>query len=164
MRGRVAGLILTLPLLAIAACTRREQTTHQREGVAETRRGVDTEQTPAPTGTELGTRSAPTPAIEHSAAPASELSTKAPTVRPNGAPSHSGGACAGAPAAKAWLTDAGCVAIQRCPGVPGPCAKACVPFPKQCNACASCECVSRALCGHAAAAYCRGHEVVCAEP
>lgn len=80
------------------------------------------------------------------------------------AAASSGAGCAGAPSPKDWLTSAGCVSVLRCPGVPGPCAQSCLPFPKQCSQCATCECVSKALCGRGAAPICKGYEVMCAEP
>ena len=72
--------------------------------------------------------------------------------------------CASAPPRRTWLTDAGCVSMERCPGVPGPCKKACVPFPSECDKCASCNCVGRAVCGGRAVATCRGDTVQCNEP
>jgi hypothetical protein len=72
--------------------------------------------------------------------------------------------CGAAPARRTWLTDAGCVSTERCPGVPGPCKKTCVPFPKACDKCASCNCVGRAVCGDRAVATCKGRTVQCNEP
>lgn len=110
-----------------------------------------------------GTRQAPTSTNAKAAAPVASA-PRVPAAGALAAPSSSAPGCAGAPPKKAWLTSAGCVRVQRCPGVPGPCTTSCVPFPKQCESCASCDCVSKALCGRGAAPFCRGYEVVCAEP
>jgi hypothetical protein len=80
-----------------------------------------------------------------------------------GAGQPAGAACAGS--LRDWVTDAGCVVVQRCPGVRGrPCTKACVPPPQRCAACPSCDCLAHALCGSAATGACRQHEITCAAP
>ena len=62
-----------------------------------------------------------------------------------------------------WLTSAGCLKVQRCPGVPGPCKESCVAFPSSCTACPSCYCLTRAVCSPQTGGACRAHEVSCLE-
>ena len=166
-RGRAdrVGVRRCLALLVLAwsaGCAKRGEQPTERERADSS----DASQASSPLAT-----SQPTPAavaetghaVRQSAARPEASTPRVEVVAPVAAPSASA-SCTGASPPKAWLTSAGCVQVQRCPGVPGPCTKKCVPFPKQCNDCANCNCVGKALCGHGAAPICRGYEVTCVEP
>ena len=153
LRQGAVAVVVALFLTAVGCSTRPERvsgTENDRPVNAQPIRAVSAQP---------GVTSAPNPSV-----PTVKPRANTPPASPVSAPSAGTDACAGAPPAKAWLTNAGCVSVQRCPGVPGPCRTSCVPLPQQCVGCSSCSCLSLALCGYRSASACKGYEVQCAAP
>jgi hypothetical protein len=159
-RGCLTAIGFLMILASSLACSRPQKTADKRVNSELEPSPVAAASTPpqkmpgADSGTHSGTRTAIT----------AQAAERPPPALDRSEATAAAGACPSAPSEKAWLTSGGCVALERCPGVPGPCTKSCVPFPKQCSGCATCDCVSKALCGRGAASACKGHEVWCAAP
>jgi len=158
MRGRLVSTLL-LPLSVSAASCSKTSERPQNEPASSAKVSISPT-SELPRGPVLPAAASSTNDAKPTEAPPTP---NPPSADANAAPAASASCPGGAPP-KAWLTNAGCVKVQRCPGVPGPCTTSCVPFPKQCSSCANCACVGKALCGRGAAPICRGYDIMCAEP
>lgn len=148
---------LVLLLASTIGCEERQQATRSEPNV---RSGADLAAPDA--GSAKVTRRARRAVGSAARAPASAQSAQ--SLHDAGATDANSPHSDKAASAEAWLGDAGCVTVQRCPGVPGPCKHQCSAYPSACLDDPSCRCLLRALCGRAGAGFCRQRLVQCFEP